>query len=514
MRKTYKINESEGKFEIIDLPDGQKNIIFSDGTDVAKKMGVSGIDTIQTISGLNNGSNKIYICGTVPKSYYFLITDKDGGKMVPVPLTNVSSLFRIGIEIKGKIGYKLKQALVDRDLNIISDGWHDYIIQHPGTKNKLITTSDDGGENLLDTTTGKYLLVHPSQDIEYMSEFGIFKCKNEEDTFYLIDEYGNFLTDYPVLGLKELQNEYIVDEDKIYLNYILVSDAYRRSKIFSVNDGELCELEITDNGEKIDDYYIEETPNKDVFSIVYYKGKTMYNWIGYDGSIQFNKGITDILESKPIDIDDFFTVERNGKYNIVNVQSMKPVFDEEEWVDQIKQIDVDDNFDPIIAVKKDVKCNIIGIEYRSAKTMLEEWADDILVTDDGLPIVKYGNDEFLYYHGKPVRCDVCFVGKAGVAFVRKGGKWNALNLESTRYGFLSSDWFDNIYDIESYFPIIEKNGRLSFFDTPSKRVISEEDESGRLKELWFDDVEPYDDSKDDMIFTVYKDGEKFEIKVK
>ena len=85
---------------------------------------------------------------------------------------------------------------------------------------------------------------------------------------------------------------------------------------------------------------------------------------------------------------------------------------------------------------------------------------------------------------------------------------------------------DAVYDVGSWFPIVERDGKFAYFDTESAELIPNKKEysinlktgktyESSVKYMWFDDVEPYDEEKygddDTRVFTVTKDGMIFDI---
>lgn len=539
MRKEYKLDESTGEFRIVNLPDGRKNIILADGTDVAKRMGVSGIDKIGFHEVNKNGKTaRIYICETVPKTYKWIVSDKDGGKFLNVPLLDVDVYAnRLGIRIETsticKETNRGMRCLLDLDLKSISLGCHAYIVN--GFEWSIIVTDydrgDDGCENVVDIKNNKYLFDKWYRSIDTLNGVGCFRCEVDDMMCILADKNGTILTEDPIRHIDSLSNVYYKDNfggESNKIDFVITTDEYDYQTLFSVNDNKLEKYPVMNNGKEIESgrYDVEEggLPNDSVFLI---KSDSGMNWIGYDGKMALKSGADEIVDKSDMFDGKAFIVKRDEKYNIIGMKSMVPLFSDEEWADQFTIIRNEKYSYNTIALKRDGKCNLISMLY-PWKLCLKDWADNILVSDDNFIYVKYENETYIFIKNTLMRCSRHVIGQNGIMFIYdwRFKEWNAICIESDDPSELTKEGFDNIYDVNSFFPIVERKGKFAFFDTelgeivPNKKEYSTNIKTGKIYEssveyIWFDDVEPFDEDNkdwkenDEPTFEVYKNGEKY-----
>lgn len=538
MRKEYKINESNGEFRIIDLPDGRKNIILADGTDVAKKMGVSGIDKIKFRDIYNKGNSfKLYMCGTVPETSTWIVIDKDGGKMFPHPILYVSVYdSRNRIKVKSASNNHEKEAILDYDLNIVSLGWHNYIID--GLEGTIIVSDhergkDEGFDNVVNIEKQKYLFDKWYNNIDTISSLDCFDCEVGNEMHILADNDGTILTDEPIQRIDPLTNTYKKDGfggESTELSFVKTTDKYGCEALFTIKNKKLEKYKVIVDGKEIEqgEYEIEDddSPNTDVFLI---NSELKYNWIGYDGKMVLKAGYDKELSEFEDPLGEkAFVIERDGKYNIVGKSSMIPLFSEDEWLDDITQIGDNNYSDTIFAVKRDGKCNIINPKLPWL-LCLKEWADDILTSDENFVFVKYGEKTYIFFQNTLFECGKYVVSTNDIMFIYNEStkKWNAICPTANQPRELIQGGIDGVYDVDSLFPIVERDGKFAFFDTeagevvPNEKVLKTDFKTGKsyfsdsdTKYFWFDDVDPFDEDKngdefEDYTFEVYKNGEKY-----
>ena len=201
--------------------------------------------------------------------------------------------------------------------------------------------------------------------------------------------------------------------------------------------------------------------------------------------------------------------ENDGKYNLVENSTDVKMFD--SFVDNvIKQENIFNDYQPLILIKyADNTCDIASIS--DLKPEFNASLSDILENSDGFIFFTIGKNKYLYMgEDKYVECENCINSYYGICIKKEYGYMFEFN------GKFSST-YDNVYDIDSLFPIVEIDGKYNFFDWAICKVCFNE---------WFDDVEPYDakymkgtmdsgergyNRKGGHEFTVYKNGKREQV---
>jgi len=350
--------------------------------------------------------------------------------------------------------------------------------------------------------------------------------------YILADRDGNILTDKPIRRIDPLRNTYMKDEfggESVELCFANTTNEYGYEALFTIKNKKLEKYQVIVDGKEIEQgrYEIEkdDTPNPDVFLI---NSELKSNWIGYDGKMALKAGYDEKLREFDDPLDEkAFVIERDGKYNIVGKSSMIPLFNEDEWLDDITQIGDNNYSDTIFAVKRDGKCNIINPKLPWL-LCLKEWADDILISDEDFVFAKYGEKTYIFFQNTLFECDKYVVSTNDIMFIYNEStkKWNAICPAADQPCELIDGGIDAVYDVGSWFPIVERDGKFAYFDTESAELIPNKKEysinlktgktyESSVKYMWFDDVEPYDEEKygddDTRVFTVTKDGMIFDI---
>lgn len=191
-------------------------------------------------------------------------------------------------------------------------------------------------------------------------------------------------------------------------------------------------------------------------------------------------------------------VERKGKLNIFEDYSLLPVLN--EFADDIViKKNPFNSMHPIIAVKyEEGRCDIISVS--DLKPIFDGKLENILTNDDSYTFFVIGGTQYLFVSKDTyIKCKDCIKCEYGELIVLENGYMFFFN------GRLSN-LFEKVYDIDSLFPIVMKNGKYNFLErTTGKPVFDNE---------WFDDVDPYNDEEEfgsyngkTHEFSVYIDGE-------
>lgn len=145
--------------------------------------------------------------------------------------------------------------------------------------------------------------------------------------------------------------------------------------------------------------------------------------------------------------------------------------------------------------RKDGKCNIYATPDFSAPVE-KNWVDDIYKADDGFVVARDGESYniVLCYHGSGSTKSFTIDGKR--IFNLSPNKY-CVQKSDGKFTFCFYEWssgysdmygnnrvFDNVYDINSEYPIVEKDGKFNVFSVLRMQLIFDE---------WLDDVEPVDD---------------------
>ena len=540
--------QDKRELQLINTPN-KKDIILSDGTSISEKYFTEGnihydIDEINVCT-INN--DVFYICKNTKNGMIILVNKKDGGFVFPYVLSDIDWHFGNGtIKVKDYTKtnpYDLeKYALIDTNFNIIID-WCTYISRGNG---RINIVTNENAENLFDTKTKKYILDKWYESIEYLSE-AILKIEDEYGEYNIVNEKGEFLfktaSGNPIMAnditLYKLEYESdFLTEDSYTLDCIIVEDSTDYESIYCENDGKLNKIDIT-YGDAIlgkGSYkFFLDTPTDDMI-LVSTRHEEQYNYINAYGKLQFDKWFSsydaDILEGI-----NGMLITRVGKFNIVSLYSKEPIFNEEDWFDDFSLLDdIYGDGKKYLAIRKGDLCNILCVtdnndpkSIKANQPMLKKWSNEISIGSDENKnqyiFVTYGDKKYLFISGSLIECDSCYMGNNNIIFIKKGDKWNITFpylYDADPPGLMFDEWLDDVYDIDSYFPIVKKDGKYTFISTQDQSIQftdrhynfnsknnKYEVESENI--IWFDDVDTVDENKDELEFVVYKNGKKLVI---
>ena len=150
--------------------------------------------------------------------------------------------------------------------------------------------------------------------------------------------------------------------------------------------------------------------------------------------------------------------------------------------------------------RKDGKCNIYSVPNLQVP-VLSNWAEDIYKTDNGFICAKQGElySIVMCYHTNktiPLAIDgknIFDVARNKYCVQKSDGKFSFGYYESvTGYGpakdLNGKEYvFDNVYDLDSEYPIVEKDGKFNAFSILTLQLVFNR---------WYDDIEPIDDNGD------------------
>ena len=256
--------------------------------------------------------------------------------------------------------------------------------------------------------------------------------------------------------------------------------------------------------------------NKDI--VIVWDDNQKMNILGTDGFV-FDEFIDQIyINQIGITLEDWhedfiksglIVCENDGKYNLVENFTKVKMFN--SFVENvIKQENICNPYWPLILIKyTDNACDIASLS--DLKPQFNASLSDIFENSDGFIFFTIGKNKYLYIgRNKYVKCENCIKSYYGICIKKEDGYLFEFN------GKFSST-YDNVYDIDSLFPIVEKDGKYNFFDWALCKVCFNE---------WFDDVEPYDakymkgtmdsgergyNRKGGHEFTVYKNGKSEQV---
>lgn len=166
--------------------------------------------------------------------------------------------------------------------------------------------------------------------------------------------------------------------------------------------------------------------------------------------------------------------EDEGKYNLVENFTKVPVL--EAFAENIvKHTNIFNKMWDLLLIKYIPNaCDIASLS--DLKPEFNAGINDILTNEDDFIFFTVGENKYLYMRkDRYVKCENCYNSYYGVCIKREDGYIFS-------YDGRFSSVYDNVYDIDNLFPIVEKDGKYNYFDWAKCTTCFDE---------WFDDVEPY-----------------------
>ena len=513
-----KINESE-EF---------KNDKLKEATDAVLKLGYSDeIDEERTgIYTYDDGWSVCKVYCKVPEGKNPLFIYSYPDKKVlnpndPVTCANKSKGMNgyFVVERREGVGVKMERAWNFLDHNGITfDPWYDYINSNAFDSEGYhiaITydESDNGypeGANLVNKD-GYTRFENNVGDIEICGEYFVI----DESTKNVYDKGGKIRLE-DVSMFKDIEYTYY-DEDESSCDAVVYEVEFDNGNhcLYDASLNLLTECvedvyDLTHTSGEADFYIVESTDRKK--NILAPDGKLMF---GNDPKTT-SYWVEEIEEHPGYNDGHMNLVERLDQYAIIDNVQLKPIND--IWYDEVKffELEMMDN-KGVAAVNLDGKCNIMYTDYEDSDYrtfMFKEPVDDIKMYEQFLVITKGDQDYVVWKDSRllSIKCDHIYKTQDSYTFVVMVD--NKFDLINTGYEktfcemYMGGKLFDACYDIYSYYPLMEYQGKVMFVDAEMFRPQFCTDGIGGEDIRWFDDAEIFDDSNNDTIFEVVENGQK------
>jgi len=395
--------------------------------------------------------------------------------------------------------------------------------------NGMFIISDDNGSYVCDLTgkyftepfdtiddlfNGKFLFLNPDDD----DRDGTIVDLNFNiivDHVYQVDEISSIWRDDHDYFSKNITEEYVLDVKRVDDNGLEVETLYDSNMNIIVDDV----LEV--NQETIDhSYKVIYVSAREGYTIIGRDSKSLFKT--KDGNVKFVSSIEqDFAESGGyINLVESF----DGKYNLVLADTLE-LFDD-DWFDEIVYIENEVvGYKDLVALKRDGKCNIICackddldnyLDY-----LIEEPVDNLYQfgDDDEMIIVKKDGKSYLFWTGKRLfevkpnnvyDTNINVNAYNHIVYIQYDDeKMDILRTDSEETfceKYLKGKKIDMILDLDSYYPLIQVNGKYTYVNLEMFRPAMYN--NGTI--TWFDDAElaEYDEDNDEVTFNVVYKGEK------
>jgi hypothetical protein len=301
-------------------------------------------------------------------------------------------------------------------------------------------------------------------------------------------------------------NFYTIDHSQSFDIY----DASLNLLASGIDDGA---EEVSDNSGESQIYKIEK----------FVGGEYYYNILARNGKLLFDssadsiEGWATMIEDHP-EFNKFHMtlIEVDGRYNLLDCRTIE--FIDDIWYDSIKFVDLNLFRQQAILFNKDDKCNIMLVSYDDDELrkefvfkdpvdnikMYEDFGSFLFVTKDGQEYILWRNNKLM-----SVPIDKLWPTEVECTYIYMiDGKFDLINTdydETFCEKYMNGVKFDACFDVESYYPLFEKNGKMTFVDAETFKPALN---IGRDTLRWFDDADPADYSQRDIIFNVVEDGVK------
>lgn len=191
-------------------------------------------------------------------------------------------------------------------------------------------------------------------------------------------------------------------------------------------------------------------------------------------------------------------VRKDEKLNVFEDRTLTPVLDEFAEKIVISKNKFNTMRDLLLLVKyREGVCDIL--EVADLKPIFDKSIENIYTNDEGFVFFKFKGRMHLFVspdrYIKCNNCTKCYYGE--LLFLDDGYMFY--------FEGRLSDKFDEVYDVDSLFPTVMKDGKYNFLERTTGHPVFDE---------WFDDVEPFDEGDEITYngnthkFTVYENGEK------
>lgn len=391
--------------------------------------------------------------GTPTKDGYHIVSDYDAG------------------------GYNM----IDRYGNLLFDEWKEHI----ELVGDCIVMDDDSGYKSVYNIDGKLV-------IENCDDFKMFEVRFREQ-----DKYSNYQECFYEAAIDGYRGNCLYNE-----NLDLLYNA-----VYEIN-------ELSDESEESQIMDVESEDGK--HNIIIPGGKLLLG----DSSNESN-GWADSIEDHPgYNKGNFDIIEKNDEYWLFNCKTLKM---DKGPFDSIKFLETNIlGRDDLAAVMKDGKCNILYTDADSTEYgyfMFDKPVDNIKMFDDFdfLFITRDGQDYLVWKEQRLMSIPVDKLYKTEeehtMIFRTEDGKFDLINTDYDKTFcemYMDGKRFDACFDFDSFYPLMEYNGKMTFIDTESFRPAFSYLNKGVFR--WFDDAEIVDEEcKGWPKFTVVENGVKKEL---
>lgn len=462
------------------------------------------------------GSKAVVISGVNGK-IFAEDEELDGVMQYPTQSMTFQSTF---IRLTNKTNKSDKYAVYKMTAEPLFEGWYEKITPIYEAA-RFIAEKDGGLCNVFDFR-GRQKFKKWFREIEWISGGKYIATVDNREGLKNIIKEG---MDNPLLDKNYRKIDIKKDFREIgILQFICCEDEYGKDTLYKpdftkIDTGEHNSLNIYMRLTGIDSVWNFEDPTTNTWNILEESDNTMV----------FKKWVDEIDTAATG--DKHFTVKRDGRYNIVNIDTYQvgigskkkyhPMIKEgDPWFTDIAAIYLDEelglieNADRLIAVKRDDgKCTLLkGGDVLIDPRPYIDWVDDILVSDENIIALIENDTMFLlvsnWKYKNYIECDDFFPGYKTsdtiVVCIEKGGKYNFVKTpgpKTEKVGEMPDIWFDAVDGGDTIFPVVWKDGKCNIIDTTPDghcEILS--------PNKWFDDIEVYDENKHDEIFTVVEDG--------
>lgn len=532
MRKIYRINESSNQYDIHEAIDAA----IADGCFAPEEIDMEK-SYIMDKNGfsvgvvLNKGSNSLY--DDTHKALYSFNTKKmlTDGHVVGVYYANHRDPFkddyiifdyeRTNRDINGYRNIITKNGVILDEMAyrittlnngrfIISDVNGSYVCDLTG---KHLTETFETIEDLFN---GKFLFLDP----DYGDGLGMIVDLNFNtivDNVHRANEISSVWRDEHDYFSKNITEEYVLYVKRVDDNGLEVETLYDSNMNIIVDDVLEVNQETIDHSLGLKVIYVSA---REGYTIIGRDSKSLFKT--KDGNVKFVSSVDqDFAESGGyINLVESF----DGKYNLVLTDTLE-LFDD-DWFDEIVYIENEVvGYNDLVALKRDGKCNIICACKDDSNNyldyLIEEPVDNLYQfgDDDEMIIVEKDGKSYLFWVGKRLfevkpdnvyDTDINVNAYNHIVYIKyDDDKMDILRADSEKTfceEYLNGKKLDMILDLDSYYPLIQLNGKYTYVNLEMFRPAMYN--NGTI--TWFDDAElaEYDEDNDEVTFNVVYKGEK------
>jgi hypothetical protein len=362
---------------------------------------------------------------------------------------------------------------------------------------------DDNKDSIKELDNGAIFVEDFKKDTGYLYDEDLnLKIKNVKDVEYILvnfEECGGDYEDFYITSSYDLSRGYYDPEESLYnKDFKKIATNIKGYDVLTENGG--------------DAYIVEITGHDDKKNILYPGGKLLFG----DGNINNQDDWYDELTENPNDNDDIIMIERDEKYVFFNTKSFKFELDG-TWFDDVHMLESDTlDEEGVICVMIGNECNMIYRKKWSDKLeyLLDENVDDIKIYDDfDFVIVTKNNHDYLLWKNNKFIAEefdkIYKIDDYDAYTIIINGKFDFISTDEDQTfceKYMNGNKFDKCFDIKSYYPVVEYNGKYSYVDIESFRPLFGHYHNDNM--TWFDHAEPAEYIDNEFIFPVIVNGQK------